>query len=109
MELLVIFVIIFIIYGAGWIWQTVNDILRDANRVPWGSPSGPRSARFLLGGHDVAQLSHVYGQFAQDHHGELQSRELFESPRVSFEHQGARAALTLHEPNDSGGQLHTQV
>ena len=32
MELLVIFVIIFIIYGAGWIWQTVNDLLRDLTR-----------------------------------------------------------------------------
>ena len=45
MELLVIFVIIFIIYGAGWIWQTVNDILRDANRVQWDSGDSASAQR----------------------------------------------------------------
>ena len=35
MELVVILVIIFVIYGAGWIWQTVNDIVGDARRAQW--------------------------------------------------------------------------
>ena len=61
MELLVIFVIIFIIYGAGWIWQTVNDILRDANRVQWESGESGGSQRLQqkiqLGGGSLAPAS----------------------------------------------------
>lgn len=111
MELLVIFVIIFIIYGAGWIWQTVNDILRDANRVQWDGPSGnaPRPARVLLGGHDLSELSGAYQRFAETRNGELHNRQLFQSPKVSFTHRGARALLSIYEPGDSTGLLHTQL
>ena len=111
MELLIIFALIFIIYGAGWIWQTVNDLLRDANRDSWESSAGaaPRAARFLLGGHDVADLGRAFQRFADDRRGELQPRELFETPKVSFVHHGARALLSLQEANDSGGALHTQI
>lgn len=111
MELLVIFVIIFIIYGAGWIWQTVNDILRDANRVQWDGPSGaaPRPARVLLGGHDLTELNTAYQRFAEARRGELHNRQLFQSPKVSFTHHGARALLSIYEPGDSTGLLHTQL
>ena len=111
MELLVIFVIIFIIYGAGWIWQTVNDILRDANRVQWDGPSGAaaRPARVLLGGHDLADLGRAYQRFAEVRNGELHNRQLFQSPKVSFSHRGARALLSVYEPGDSSGVLHTQL
>src|SRR5688500_18664108 len=111
MELLVIFVIIFIIYGAGWIWQTVNDILRDANRVQWDAASGnaSRPARVLLGGHDLAELGRAYQRFAEVRNGELHNRQLFQSPKVSFSHHGARALLSVYEPGDSSGVLHTQL
>src|SRR5436190_4193570 len=110
MELLVIFVIIFIIYGAGWIWQTVNDILRDANRVQWETaPGGGRPAKVLLGGHDLAELGRAYQQFAESRNGELHNRQLFQSPKVSFTHHGARALLSVYEPGDSSGVLHTQL
>ena len=111
MELLVIFVIIFIIYGAGWIWQTVNDILRDANRVQWDAPSGggARPARVLLGGHDLSELGRAYQRFAEARSGELHNRQLFQSPKVSFTHHGARALLSVYEPGDSTGLLHTQL
>jgi len=111
MELLVIFVIIFIIYGAGWIWQTVNDILRDANRVQWDSPAGasPRAAKVLLGGHDLSDLNRAYQRFAETRGGELHNRQLFQSPKVSFTHHGARALLSIYEPGDSTGLLHTQL
>ena len=95
MELLVIFVIIFIIYGAGWIWQTVNDILRDANRVQWDAPQAlpSRAAKVMLGGHDLAELNRSYQRFAEARRGELHNRQLFQSPKVSFVHHGARALL----------------
>jgi Prokaryotic RING finger family 1 len=111
MELLVIFVIIFIIYGAGWIWQTVNDILRDANRVQWETApgGGGRPAKVLLGGHDLAELGRAYQQFAESRNGELHNRQLFQSPKVSFTHHGARALLSVYEPGDSSGVLHTQL
>lgn len=111
MELLVIFFIIFIIYGAGWIWQTVNDILRDANRVQWDAPAGPqpRTAKILLGGHDLAELGRAYQRFAEARSGELHNRQLFQSPKVSFIHHGARALLSVYEAGDSSGTLHTQL
>jgi hypothetical protein len=113
MELLVIFVIIFIIYGAGWIWQTVNDILRDANRVQWdsGDSAGPQrlAKKVLLGGHDLADLNQAYQRFAEARNGEIHNRQLFQSPKVSFMHGGARALLSVYESGDSNGTLHTQL
>ena len=112
MELLVIFVIIFIIYGAGWIWQTVNDILRDANRVQWDSGEAggtQRVKQVLLGGHDLADLNRAYQRFAETRNGEIHNRQLFQSPKVSFVHHGARSLLSVYESGDSTGTLHTQL
>jgi hypothetical protein len=101
MELLVIFVIIFIIYGAGWIWQTVNDILRDANRVPVGRPFRrlqPSCPQVLLGGHDLSDLNPRIKRFAETRSGELHHRQLFHSPKVSvtLNHHGRpRACFDL--------------
>jgi len=108
-ELLVVFVIIFLIYGAGWIWQTINDILRDSSRGTWAASPGDRPARILLGGHDLSDLARSWQRFAQDRQGEMHTRQLFQSPRVSFIHQGARALLSVHEPGENGGPLQTQL
>ncbi|MBV8880604.1 MAG: hypothetical protein JO332_11600 [Planctomycetaceae bacterium] len=108
-ELLVVFVIIFIIYGAGWIWQTVNDILRDSNRGTWAAGPGTRPARVLLGGHDLSDLARSWQRFAEQRRGDLHARQLFQSPKVSFVHQGARALLTIYEAGDNAGPLHTQL
>ena len=108
-ELLVVFVIIFIIYGAGWIWQTVNDILRDSGRGSWTSPPGARAARVLLGGHDLSDLARAWQRFAEERHGESHARQLFQSPKVSFVHHGARALLSVYESGDPSGGLHTQL
>ncbi len=114
MELLVIFVIIFIIYGAGWIWQTINDILRDANRVQWDAQSGLAAPahggrRRLLGGHDLGALALSFQRFADLRSGEFHGRQGFESPKVSFTHHGARALLSIYESSDGGGSVHTQL
>jgi hypothetical protein len=113
MELLVIFVIIFIIYGAGWIWQTVNDILRDANRVQWDAGDSQGQNRLpqkvLLGGHDLADLNQAYQRFAEARNGEIHNRQLFQSPKVSFVHHGARSLLSVYESGDTNGTLHTQL
>jgi hypothetical protein len=108
-ELLVVFVIIFIIYGAGWIWQTINDILRDSDRGAWAAPAGARAARVLLGGHDLSDLARAWQRFAEDRHGETHARQLFQSPKVSFVHHGARALLSVYEAGDGAGPLHTQL
>ena len=114
MELLVIFVIIFIIYGAGWIWQTVNDILRDSNRVQWDDSTNAAArlklpANAKLGSHDLAELGRAYQRFAESRGGELHNRQLFQSPKVSFSHHGARALLSVQEPVDASGLFHTQL
>lgn len=108
-ELLVVFVIIFIIYGAGWIWQTVNDILRDSSRGSWTAVPGSRAARVLLGGHDLSDLARAWQAFAGDRRGEMHARQLFQSPKVSFVHHGARALLSVYESGDSAAALHTQL
>jgi len=108
-ELLVVFVIIFIIYGAGWIWQTVNDILRDSSRGSWAAGPGSRAARVLLGGHDLSDLARAWTRFAEERRGEMHARQLFQSPKVSFVHQGARALLSVYETGDNSGPLHTQL
>jgi hypothetical protein len=108
-ELLVVFVIIFIIYGAGWIWQTVNDILRDSSRGSWSAVPGSRGARVLLGGHDLSDLARSWQRFAEGRRGEMHARQLFQSPKVSFVHQGARALLSVYEAGDHAGPLHTQL
>lgn len=112
MELLVIFVIIFIIYGAGWIWQTVNDILRDSNRGDWDPDSGTRvrsAKKVLLGGHDLGDLGRAYQLFADARSGDLHQRQLYQSPKVSFVHHGARALLSVYEAGDSSAALSTQL
>jgi hypothetical protein len=108
-ELLVVFVIIFIIYGAGWIWQTVNDILRDSSRGSWTAVPGSRAARVLLGGHDLSDLARTWQAFAGERRGELHARQLFQSPKVSFVHHGARALLSVYEAGDASAPLHTQL
>jgi hypothetical protein len=108
-ELLVVFIIIFIIYGAGWIWQTVNDMLRDSSRGAWVEGPGRRTGQVLLGGHDLSELARSWQRFAEARRGEMHLRQLFQSPKVSFPHQGARVLLSIYEAGEAGGPLHTQL
>ena len=110
MELLVIFVIIFVIYGAGWIWQTVNDILRDIGTTNWesrvyGQVASPRA----IGRQDFSNLRQAFQRFAERFDGQLHDRPLFESPKVSFVHQGSRVLLSIYEGGLPPPELHTQL
>lgn len=111
MQLLVIFVIIFVIYGAGWIWQTVNDLIRDSERSRWDPALEPAShgPRPRLGGHDLSDLSRSWQRFAEERCGEMHRRQLFQSPKVSFTHHGARALLSIYEAGDPEHPLQTQL
>jgi hypothetical protein len=114
MELVVIFVIIFVIYGAGWIWQTVNDIVRDINRSNWdnrvyGQVASSRSVKKSLGGHDLGKLRQVFQRFGELYDGQMHDRQLFESPKVSFAYHGSRALLSIYESSEATPQLYTQL
>jgi hypothetical protein len=111
MQLLVIFVIIFVIYGAGWIWQTVNDLIRDSQRNRWDPELHPeaRGGRALLAGHDLADLCRSWQSFAEERGGELHARQLFQSPKVSFIHHGARALLSIYKSGDDALAPQTQL
>jgi hypothetical protein len=114
MELLVIFVIIFVIYGAGWIWQTINDIIRDVNRSNWdnrvyGQVASARSVRRSLGGQDLEKLRRTFQRFSELYDGQMHERQLFESPKVSFVHNSSRALLSIYESSDSVPQFYTQL
>jgi hypothetical protein len=114
MELVVILVIIFVIYGAGWIWQTVNDIVGDARRTQWdrgvyGQVASSRAVRRSLGGSDLGQLRQTFQRFAELYEGQTHDRQLFESPKVSFTWHGCRALLSIYEANESEARFYTQV
>ena len=114
MELVVIFVIIFVIYGAGWIWQTINDIVRDIHRSNWdnrvyGQVASSRSVRRTLGGADLENLRQTYRRFSETHDGTVHDRQPFESPKVSFDYHGSRALLSIYESSDPSPQFYTQL
>lgn len=114
MELLVIFVIILVIYGAGWIWQTINDIVRDVHRSNWdnrvyGQVASARAVRRSLGGQDLEKLRRTFQRFAELYNGQMHERQLFESPKVSFVHNSSRALLSIYESSDPVPQFYTQL
>jgi hypothetical protein len=114
MELVVILVIIFVIYGAGWIWQTVNDIVGDARRTQWdrgvyGQVASSRSVRKSLGGGDLGLLRQTFQRFAELYDGESHDRQLFESPKVSFTWHGSRALLSIYEANENEARFYSQI
>ncbi len=114
MELLVIFVIIFVVYGAGWIWQTVNDTLRDIRRSNWdsrvyGQIASARSVRRSLGGQDLGRLRQAFQRFAELHDGQMHDRQLFESPKVSFSYQASRGLLSIYQSSGPAPQFYTQL
>ncbi len=114
MEILVVFVIIIVIYGAGWVWQTVQDIIRDINRSNWdnrvyGQVASARSVRRSLGGHDLGKLRNTFQRFAEIHDGRTHDRQLFESPKVSFVFHGSHALLSIYESSDTTPQFYTQL
>ncbi len=114
MELVIIFVIIFIIYGAGWIWQTISDILRDINRSNWdarvyGQVATSRSLKKTLGGADLAELRRLYQALAEERDGQMHDRAPFESPKVSYVYKTARVLLSIYESSDDPSQFYTQL
>ncbi|MBI2933806.1 MAG: hypothetical protein HYY16_19355 [Planctomycetes bacterium] len=114
MELVIIFIIIFIIYGAGWIWQTINDILRDINRSNWdsrvyGQVTSSRSLKKTLGGQDLAELRKAYARFAENSDGQTHDRSPFESPKVSYVYKTSRVLLSIYESNDERPHFYTQL
>ncbi len=111
MQLLVIFVIIFLIYGAGWIWQTINDLIRDSQRSRWdpGFQAPARGSKAVLGGHDLTEVCRSWQRFAESRGGEMHARQLFQSPKVSFIHHGARALLSIYEGGDDSLLPFTQL
>ncbi len=113
-EIFIVVLIILVIYGAGWIWQTVGDIIRDINRNNWdrrvyGQVASARSVRKSLGGQDLGLLRQTYRQFCELYDGQLHARQLFESPRVSFDYNGSRALLSIYESNDPSPHFYTQL
>jgi hypothetical protein len=114
MELLIIFVVIFVIYGAGWIWQTVNDIVRDIHRDNWdnrvyGQVASARAVSKFVGGHNLGALRQTFQSFAELYDGQMHDRQLFESPKVSFTHGTSRALLSIYESSDPSPQFYTQL
>jgi hypothetical protein len=114
MELVVILVVIFVIYGAGWIWQTVNDIVGDARRTQWdrgvyGQVASSRSVRKSLGGGDLGHLRQTFQRFAELYDGQSHDRQLFESPKVSFTWHGSRALLSIYEASETEARFYTQI
>jgi hypothetical protein len=113
-ELVVVFLVVVVIYGAGWIWQTIHDVVRDIRRSDWdsrvyGQTATPRAVRRSLGGHDLAALRDVFRHFAELFDGRLHDRPSLESPKVSFAWKGARALLSIYEATESETRLYTQV
>jgi len=113
-ELVVVFLVVVVIYGAGWIWQTVHDVVRDIRRSDWdsrvyGQTASPRAVRQTLGGTDLARLRDVFRQFAELFDGRLHDRPNLESPKVSFAWKGARALLSIYEATETETRLYTQV
>ena len=114
MELVIIFVIIFVIYGAGWIWQTINDIVRDINRTNWdnriyGQVTSARSLKKTLGGHDLNQLIASWQKIAETRDGQMHDRAPFESPKVSYIFRTSRVLLSIYESGDQPPQFYTQL
>lgn len=114
MELFVIFVIIFVIIGARWIYQTVRDIFKDINRSNWdnrvyGQVASSRSVRRGMGDHDLGALRRAFGQFAEKYDGQVHDRQPFESPKVSFNYKNSRVLLSIYESSDSPPQFFTQL
>lgn len=114
MELFVIFVIIFLIIGARWIWQTIRDIVRDINRNNWdsrvyGQVASGRSVRKGLGGQDLDALRKTFAKFAEQYDGQLHDRLPFESPKVSFVYKNSRALLSIYESSDDPPHFFTQL
>ncbi|GEM_PF-2354893 len=114
MELFVIFVIIFVIIGARWIWQTVREISRDIGRSNWnsrvyGQVASGRSVRREMGGEDLGALRRTFAKFSEVYDGQFHDRQAFESPKVSFLYKSSRGLLSIYESSDSPPQFFTQL
>jgi hypothetical protein len=113
-ELVVVFLVLVVVYGAGWVWQTVNDVLRDIRRSDWdsrvyGQTASPGAVRRSLGGAELARLRDSFRQFAELFDGRAHDRPNLESPKVSYSWKGARALLSVYEASESEPRLYTQV
>ncbi|MBI4566108.1 MAG: hypothetical protein HY716_15590 [Planctomycetes bacterium] len=114
MELFFVFVLLFVIYGAGWIWQTVGDILHDTTRGAdreegAGRSGGGRSFRRSLAGGDYSTLWRAFSRLASEREGQVLDRGPFQGPRVSYLHHVVRAVLSLHEAGEESPGVFTQI
>src|SRR5436190_2748295 len=90
MELLVVFLIIFVIYGAGWLWEALSGLLRPP---PLGVVSDP-PLRVPGPGNARVNVDEAFRIFAEGRGGSVRRGARGDGPRASFVHNGARAELT---------------
>ncbi len=107
MELVIVFVLVFIIYGAGWIWQTVSDLFREAPRS--AAAGTPVAGRRAWDGVAIPDLRKAWARFAEQRDGQALDRVPFEPPRVAWVHRNSRAVLSVQEAGDSAERAYTQV
>lgn len=113
MELFLIFLFLLVVYGGGWIWQTVGDLFQDL-RQEGGAPGlrepgrGSRNRRGILRGPELESLRNAFAAVARDLDGQLHDRAPSDSPKVSFVHRTSRALLSLYEARQAS-RLYTQT
>lgn len=106
MEFVIVFLIVFIIYGAGWIWQTVSDLMREPGRPPGAAPVLPAARRW---GVDLSDLRRTFARVAEERSGRVLSPAPFELPRVGWVFRASQAVLSAVEAGDEGRRLATQI
>lgn len=114
MELLAVLAVMFVIYGTGWVWQTVRDLLREIRRSNWdsrvyGQVASPRAVRRSLGGEDLEKLRRNFQRLAERHDGQLYERAFLESPKISMTYQDSRVLLSIYESGGREPRFHTQL
>jgi hypothetical protein len=109
-----IFLLIFLVYGAGWFWQVVSDALRESGR-PEGEGAGPErlssaaALRRRPGGVDPRELRETFIRFAEEREGQAHTRSPVESPRVTYPYKVARVVLSIHDSEEGEPGFVTQL
>lgn len=109
-----IFLLVFLVYGAGWFWQVVSDALRDSVRPEGEGPvperlSSAAALRRRPGGVDPRELRETFSRFAEERGGQAHTRSPVESPRVTYPYKVARVVLSIHDSEDGMPGFVTQL